>query len=223
MGSSDALYGPELDETGADEKPRHRVFLDGFFIGKHEVTVAQYARFCAETGRTLHEQPTTAGPDHPNPLQSTSKGSDLPVVNVSWFDAQAYCEWAGMRLPTEAEWEKAARGGVDTWYWWGDVAEHSRANYDSEGLSPVGSYPPNQYGLHDTAGNVWEWCADWYAEDYYAASPERNPQGPESGKTKIHRGGSWMNYPYYLRPAIRYCSAPERRSKLMGFRCARSE
>lgn len=222
MGSPDGAWGPELDEAGDDEKPLHTVVIEAFYMGKFEVTVAQYTRFSQETRRPLHEQPSLSGPDHPNPLKSLADGPALPVVNVSWFDAEAYCSWAGLRLPTEAEWEKAAGGGADTRFWWGDETSHDRANYDSAGMTTVGSYPGNTYGLHDTAGNVWEWCADWYDDKYYAGSPERNPQGPPTGTTRVHRGGSWSNYPYYIRPAIRYCSAPERWSKLIGFRCARA-
>ncbi len=220
MGSPDGEVSPEGDEASDDEKPRHKVCLDRYLIGKFEVTVAQYGRFRAETGRKANEQPSPAGPDHQNPQQSVGNGPDRPAVNVSWYDAQAYCEWAGLRLPTEAEWEKAARGGTDTWYWWGDKASHDKANYDSDGVTPVGSFAANPYGLYDTAGNVWEWCSDWYSEKYYSVSPYRNPRGPASGSTRIHRGGSWMNYPHYIRPAIRYSSAPEWWSKLIGFRCA---
>jgi sulfatase modifying factor 1 len=220
MGSPDGEVSPEGDEAGEDEKPRHKVYLDGYYIGKYEVTAAQYGRFRAETDRKTNEQPDPAGPDHQNPQQSAGAGPDRPAINVSWNDAKAYCEWAGLRLPTEAEWEKAARGGTNTWYWWGDKASRDKANYDSDGVTPIGSFPANPYGLFDTAGNVWEWCSDWYSEEYYSISPYRNPPGPASGSTRIHRGGSWMNYPHYIRPAIRYSSAPERWSKLIGFRCA---
>jgi len=222
MGSLESDRSPEGDEVGDDERPRHKVFLDGYHIGKYEVTAAQYGRFCRETGRTLRDQPSLASPDHPVPERSAGDGPGYPVVNVTWFDARDYCVWAGLRLPTEAEWEKAARGGTDTRFWWGVKASRDKANYDSDGMTPVGSFPPNPYGLHDTAGNAWEWCSDWYSEEYYSGSPYRNPQGPASGDTKVHRGGSWMNYPYYLRPGIRYCSAPDRWSRLMGFRCART-
>jgi len=220
MGTGDDTPFPEGSEPNEDEKPRHKVWLDGFWIGKDEVTVAQYQRFCKETGRVMRDQPSPAGPDHPNPLASARGGPDHPVVNVTWGDAKAYCDWAGLRLPTEAEWEKAAQGGASSRFWWGDTASHDRANYDSEGTTPVGSFPPNRYGLRDTAGNVWELVGDWYSETYYRESPYRNPQGPEKGANRVHRGGSWSNYPYYLRWAIRYSSAPDRWSKLIGFRCA---
>ncbi len=223
MGSSKDDVSAEGDEAGEDEKPRHKVVLHGYYLGRCEVTVAQYDRFCRETGRTMNDQPSHAGPDHLNPQRSASTGPDYPVVNVTWHDAKAYCEWAGLRLPTEAEWEKGARGGADTRFWWGDKASRDRANYDSDGMTPVGSYPPNPYGIFDTAGNVWEWCSDWYSDSYYSGGPNVDPRGPASGSTKVHRGGSWMNYPYYLRPAIRYSSEPGRWSKLIGFRCAADE
>lgn len=220
MGSADNDGSPEGSEPNEDEKPRHKVFLDGYHIGKYEVTVAQYARFCKETGREFRDQPSPEGPDHPNPIESAAQGPDHPVVNVNWEDARAYAEWAGMRLPTEAEWERAARGGTETRFWWGNEGDHAKANFDSQGSTPVGSFPANPFGLFDTAGNVWEWVADWYSETYYAESPYKNPQGPPSGETRVHKGGAWSNYPYYLRPALRYSSAPTRWSKLMGFRCA---
>lgn len=223
MGSPPDDVSAEGDEAGEDEKPRHTVFLRGYYLGRYEVTVGQYTRFCRETGRTMSDQPSLGGPDHMNPQKSARDGPDYPVVNVTWHDAESYCAWTGLRLPTEAEWEKAARGGADTRFWWGDRASHDRANYDSDGMTPVGSYPPNPYGICDTAGNVWEWCSDWYSESYYSRSPSADPQGPSSGSTKVHRGGSWMNTPYYLRPAIRYSSEPGRWSKLIGFRCARDE
>lgn len=220
MGTSDRETFPEGSEPNEDERPQHEVYLDGYFIGRYEVTVSQYDRFCEATGRPRRQEASLAGPDHPNSFPAAILVPDHPVVNVSWHDAQAYAAWAGLRLPTEAEWEKAARGGTRSRFWWGDLASPDRARYDSDGASPVGRFPPNPFGLYDTAGNVWEWCMDWYSEDYYTRSPANNPKGPETGTTKVHRGGSWMNAPYYVRPALRYSSAPERWSRLMGFRCA---
>ena len=203
-------------EGNLNEHPAHEVDLDAYYIGKYEVTVAQFARYCRENGR---EAPGQAG-----------HGERAPVVNVTWTDAEAYCGWAGLRLPTEAEWEKAARGGSAASYWWGDVATHDMANYTGRGgrdswddVSPAGSFPANPYGVHDTAGNVWEWCLDRYAADYYAGSPPHNPRGPAEGQSRVLRGGSWDSPADFIRPAYRGFDAPDYSSSLLGFRCARPE
>lgn len=202
------------DSEGNDnEHPRHKVSLDGFYMGKHEVTVGRFKRFCLDNGREMPDQMGHADAD--------------PVINVTWDDAAAYCEWAGLRLPTEAEWEKGARGGTATTFWWGDVASHNMANYTGrsgrdtwDDVSPVGSFPPNPYGLHDTAGNVWEWCSDWYSEVYYGNSPYKNPKGPETGESRVLRGGCWDSPADYIRPSKRAFDAPSYSSTLLGFRCA---
>ena len=209
--------GPfSMGSEATHAKPRHRVHLDHFYVDAMEVTNAQYTSFTNATKRA-------------EPLYGNLKkfnGSSQPVVGVSWFDADAYCKWAGKRLPTEAEWEKAARATTGRSYPWGDKWDVSRANGENKlgATTPVGSYPNgvSPYGIHDMAGNVSEWIADWYSEDFYQRSPKENPQGPESGTERVVRGGSWFNPPYTLRSWYRSNSTPETRSNLIGIRCVRS-
>jgi len=194
------MGGPE-GEGDNDEHPQHTVFVDSFYMDKYEVTNAQYKQFMDATGHNAPKFWDDEEYDQPN----------YPVGAVNWHDAKAYCEWAGKRLPTEAEWEKAARGGlVGKTYPWGDSITHDDANYEGTGgkdrwseTSPVGSFAPNGYGLYDMAGNVWEWCADWYDADYYAKSLEQNPAGPSSGSRRVLSGGSWCDDAHYLRAAER--------------------
>jgi formylglycine-generating enzyme required for sulfatase activity len=174
-----------------NEKPIHTVYLDAFYIDIYEVTNAQYKKFMDATG---HKAPYCWN-------DSKFNAPNHPVVGVSWDNAVAYAKWAGKRLPTEAEWEKSARGGlVGKKYPWGDILTHDDANYSGKGgkdkweqTSPVRSFAPNGYGLYDMAGNVWEWCEDWYSNNYYANSPKSNPKGPGSGKWRVLRGGSWYD------------------------------
>lgn len=199
----------------ADEQPRRAIVLSPFWIGKTEVTVAQFRAFVAATGGAMPEQPTWSK-------------DDLPVVNVTWEEAQAFCQWVGGRLPTEAEWEYAARGGgAGRRYTGGDGITHDEANFDGTGgrdqfekAAPVGSFPANGFGLFDMLGNVWEWCLDWYDEGYYAVSPDRDPQGPETGREKVVRGGSFTSDPGRVRLSYRSKLKPEDRWLFTGFRCA---
>lgn len=202
-------------EGDADEKPRHRVWLDGFYIDKYEVTNALYRRFLEATG---HHAPRYWN-------DAKWNGVSQPVVGVNWYNAGAYCKWAGKRLPTEAEWEKAARGIDGRKYPWGDQWDWSRANSGGTKTVPVGSYPSgaSPYGALDMAGNAWEWVIDWYDKDYYGRSPERNPQGPDSGRYKVLRGGSWYNLPVALRATSRSgYHRPNELDLYIGFRCAKS-
>jgi formylglycine-generating enzyme required for sulfatase activity len=232
---------PGDNECTTDELPRHRVTLTkGFWIGKHEVTLRAYQQFVRKTPHRLPPEPkasrfrTFSGGAkgisqefRPGP----GKKEDRPVVNVTWDEATAFCEFSGGRLPTEAEWELAARGGQhDLMYPNGSSMSRDDANYGSVGgkdlwpyAAPAGSFPPNGYGLHDMAGNVWEWCADWHDENYYLVSPNKDPQGPQTGVARAARGGSWGFGPKYMRASIRVRAAPEDRSEDMGFRCVIDE
>lgn len=204
------------DEQGDDdEEPVHRVYLDTFWISRFEVTNEAFGR-CVEAAvcNDLEEGPI-GGPRH-------------PVVHVRWEDARTYCNWIGGRLPTEAEWERSARGGLDrARYPWGDqqvTCEHSALNGAQFGYCQgrsvqVGRFAPNRYGLHDMAGNAWEWVADWYDKDYYQAAPESNPTGPETGRYKVIRGGGWNYSVYGLRIAYRSVALPDSRANFIGFRC----
>jgi formylglycine-generating enzyme required for sulfatase activity len=208
------------DDRDDDEKPRRRVYLDRYAIDRYEVTNAQYRRFVDATG---HATPRFSAPVDPGTLT----GPAQPVVGVTWHDAEAYCRWAGKRLPTEAEWEKAARGVDGRTYPWGDRWDPSRANSKESGLggtAPVGSYPrgASPYGVHDMAGNVWEWVADWYAADYYRRSMPRNPMGPDAGTWKVLRGGAWGYLPSLLRTTARLSTTPDLHNTVVGFRCATS-
>ncbi|MGA2135291.1 MAG: formylglycine-generating enzyme family protein, partial [Bryobacteraceae bacterium] len=207
-------YDPEVYD---DESPVHRVYVSPFFIGRYPVTVFEYAQF-------LTEKPADAtAPGHwPQQLRYPNR----PVVEVSWHDAAAYCAWAGGRLPTEAEWECAARAGrAGVRYPWGNQDPDAyRANFWEGGPqqpTPVGLYPagatPN--GIQDLAGNVWEWTADWWGA--YAESDERNPRGPGEGDRMVIRGGSWDNFSRCLRVSYRYYVEPDVRDDNFGFRCVR--
>jgi len=209
-------------ETGRDdEKPVHRVWVDAFEMAAHQTTNERYARFLAATG---HRAPL-------NWNQSNFDLPDHPVVAPSWFDAAEYCEWlskiAGRRyrLPTEAEWERAARGRMENQlYPWGDAAPETVPDYAlrwKNGPEPVGRYPPNPFGLFDMGDNVHEWCADYYAADYYRSSPERNPQGPGSSSRRASRGGSWRHAIKVSRCAARSSIPPEFQYADYGFRVAR--
>jgi serine/threonine-protein kinase len=207
MGSGD---GKKIDNN--DETPSHQVYLDGYWIYKTEVTVGQYKKFCAATGHQMPRAPSWGWQD------------THPIVNVSWDDAQAYCAWAGVKLPTEAQWEKAARGTDGRIYPWGNEFSSSKAWTSESGAThtaPVGSFPDgaSPYGCLDMAGNVWEWCQDWYGKDYYASSPSSNPTGPGYAEGRVLRGGSWNGNSSFCRCANRNSNDPSFGGYDFGFRC----
>ena len=207
------------DKVG-DEKPMHKVSLDVFYMDKYETTTARYAKFLDAVGR--------------RPPMFWNQGSqvgytDRPVVGVNWHDADAYCRWAGKRLPTEAQWEKAARGADGRLFPWGNEeptpkhANFGRGEWKGYStLTSIGSFEKGKspYGVHDMAGNVSEWVADWYEPQYYSASPPLNPQGPASGLYKVYRGGSWNHASLTVRATVRNWSDPADRPSDLGFRCA---
>jgi formylglycine-generating enzyme required for sulfatase activity len=204
------------DEGGSDERPVHTVYLDAFYIDKTEVTNAQY-RKCVEAGGCDTPVKTT--------YYDNADYSQHPVVYVSWNDADDYCRWAGKRLPTEAEWEKAARGTDGRTYPWGEGIDCDHAQYGGcgGGTAPVGSKPKgaSPYSALDMAGNVWEWVADWYDSDYYSQSPGRNPPGPDSGVGRVLRGGSLHGSQRFTHCAYRVGGNPRYWYFYVGFRCAR--
>jgi len=233
-GSSDSIEGEGFIPTGcfnmgdafsegvSNELPVHNVCISGFNMGEHEVTNGEYADCVAAGGcappsiSTSNTRPSYYG----NPAYD-----DFPVIWVDWDQANTYCVWDGKRLPTEAEWEYAARGGfASKRYPWGDAIIGNDANYlnsndvwDND-TSPVMNYASNGYGLHDMAGNVWEWVSDWYDSGYYSISPIDNPQGSATGSTHALRGGAWDQSPIDLRVSNRSRTATG--SNALGFRCA---
>ena len=263
MGSVSATASFDYWPLEGDEEPVHRVALDAFYLDKFEVTNRLFRKFAQETGhQTTAEREGKAmayvlknrkwegvevsGADWRRPEGAetvfASGLDEHPVVSVSWHDAESYCRYYGKRLPTEAEWEYAARAGTHTEYWWGNrnlssrpmtnVADRTANRYFSgwtlttdydDGYArtaPVGSFQPNPWGLHDMLGNVREWVADWYDENYYRDSPPMNPTGPSSGRLKALRGGSWINGINDARAATRSWSGPDTRGPIAGFRCA---
>lgn len=240
------------------EGPAHRVVLGPFYIDEHEVTNGQYAEFVEATDYVTESErlgwsgvfdpiqngwTKGDGADWRKPHGPGSSYTDMleyPVVHLSWQDADAYCGWRGARLPSEAEFEFAARGGLEgatyAWgneltpggvhqanLWQGTFPQQDRTldGYGSHG--PVKKFPPNGYGLYDMTGNVWEWVNDWYAPDYFSRSPIENPRGPRTGEQKVQRGGSWLcsqNYCQGYRVAARMLTEPDSGLNNLGFRCA---
>lgn len=204
------------EEGEGNNSPVHKVKVGSFYMDRHEVTNAQYLRFCTETQRAL---PIFWGMDE---FRCGTGYPDHPVVGVSWADAKAYAEWVGKRLPTEAEWEYAARGGMEgKKYPYGEEMDSSQCNFKSDGTVAVGSFPANGYGLFDMSGNVREWVADYYGEFYYAASPAEDPAGPEKGAYRVVRDGGWHSGKSCCNVAARNCLLPSWVDFALGFRCAK--
>ena len=205
----------------SDEQPAHKVHVDAFSMDVYEVTVGQYAAFLQAKG---------IDPPSDWKTMNRSEHQKRPVANVDWADAFAFCKWAGKRLPTEAEWEKAARGTDGRLYPWGNEtptplhANFGKSDWSNHAvLAPIGSFEGGKspYGIYDMAGNVWEWVNDWYDYNYYKSSPSQNPTGPSMGGTKVIRGGAWNSNPRAMRSANRSLISPTDQG-LDGFRCAKS-
>jgi sulfatase modifying factor 1 len=230
MGTENVGFG--WNQGNPNERPEHTVRLSSFYIDQFEVTIAHYAKFMEATG---HSPPPLWDED------AVTAAGDRPVVGVSWDDAEVYCKWAEKRLPTEAEWEKAARGTDGRRFPWGemqpfvDIANYNRGDWVSYAvtLAPVSSGVTGMsvrhgtkeggkspYGLYHMAGNAAEWVADWYDREYYAQSPKENPSGPSSGEKKVIRGGSWGDPPRNLRVTARSSADPNCQDQSVGFRCA---
>ncbi|MEJ7688080.1 MAG: formylglycine-generating enzyme family protein [Variovorax sp.] len=267
-------YDPARFAKLGDEGPVHRVRITRpFWLGRHEVTVGQFRRFVEASGHVPESEADGTGaygfntaydpaasergdafegrdPRYSWRNPGFAQGDDHPVVNVTWADAKAMARWlsaregATYRLPTEAEWEYAARGGTRTRFSSGDEPQKllGSANvFDEEAAvhwpqwlayalsgrdgfaftAPVGQFAPNAFGLYDMHGNVWEWCADWHADDYYARSPVDDPQGPSDGDVRVRRGGSWHTWAFYARASFRNWNTPQTRYTLLGFRLLR--
>jgi len=234
------IRGSSEDDTDAypEEKPQREIYLDDFMIGKYQVTNEEFKEFVDDGGYDRKEFWTREGWQwrEENKIYEPGywhdrkwNGSNFPVVGISWFEAEAYANWLSertgprYRLPTEAEWEKAARGTKGLKYPWGNEFDKNLCNSDESGLdrtSPVGIFPKGKslYGCFDMAGNVWEWCSDWYDADYYANSPDRNPEGPPDGADRIGRGGGWLSDTGECRSALRDRRAPRVRYSDLGFR-----
>ncbi|WHZ15805.1 MAG: Sulfatase modifying factor 1 precursor (C-alpha-formyglycine- generating enzyme 1) [Nitrospira sp.] len=216
------VMGSRDNDSDPDEKPEHQVYLKAYFFDKNEVTQYAYDRFAKMTKRAKRK--IEVFEDDPAKLLKP----EYPMIAVTWEDAEAYCKWAGKRLPTEAEWEKAARGEGKRRYPWGDEFVVGYANIDGNEdafryLAPPGSFESGRspYGIYDMTGNVGEWVSDFYDENYYRKSPYRDPKGPEQGDQHVIRGGSWRETKQNVRASKRFQAKPWRHDVTVGFRCAK--
>ena len=224
IAAGEFLMGNPEGVGRADEWPQRSVYLDTFAIDQVEVTNGRYMAFVATTGHRNPPNPYGAGP-----LLSAKGIEQLPVVQVTWYDAKAYCSWAKKRLPTEAEWEKAARGTDSRKFPWGnEEATPLWANFDREWeeektLHPVGTLPggDSPYGVKDMSGNAREWVQDWYDAEYYRRAPDRNPKGPEKGIVRSIRGGSWHSPVSDITTSARGRGGFALQTHGTGFRCVR--
>jgi formylglycine-generating enzyme required for sulfatase activity len=199
-----------------DDLPARTIYVSPFYLDQSEVTNERYAAFSKAAKRPV--------PYHWIKGEIAPGKEKHPVVNVSWDDAAAYCAWEGKRLPSEAEWERAARGLAEgRMYPWGDSAPTAKlARYDADSPAPVCATEKNYFGLCDMIGNVWEWTADWYERDYYKVAPDRDPKGPPTGLYRVLRGGSWFDQPpLFLSVSYRSWARQKERSQTIGFRCAK--
>jgi len=197
-----------------DDIPARKVFVSAFRLDRYEVTNRKYEQF---VNSAKHKPPY-----HWIGGKVAQGSEDVAVYNISWDDAKAYCEWGGKRLPSEAEWERAARGGKELQdYPWGDKIDDKQARFNVEsGVGPVGKYAPNDFGIFDMTGNVAEWTADWFAEDYYKKAESKDPHGPAAGTYKVIRGGAWSDSPKRVTVFFRNWVRPNQRTPNIGFRCA---
>jgi formylglycine-generating enzyme required for sulfatase activity len=224
MGSTD-----EDKEAHTDEKPQHKIYLDAYWIDKTEVTNKMYSK-CVGDGTCVHLPWGNGASSTRSFYYVDPKYANYPVINVDWFQANQYCRWKRGRLPSEAEWEKAARGTDGRIYPWGNenptclLANYGGKNKPGECADDtmlVGSHPEgaSPYGLMDMAGNLWEWVNDWYDEKYYQDSPQRNPVGPNNGQNKVIKGGFWDSDFKFIRSAARNWGNSDGRLGNYGFRC----
>jgi len=232
VAAGDFLMGS--DDGESDEKPLHKVTLEDYYIYKYAVTNSMYCNFlnAIRIDESVVDKWLEIEDDHCHiyvdngVYRVNDEYGDYPVVCVSWYGADAYSRWAGKKLPTEAEWEKSARGTDGRLYPWGSEWDENKCAhcYSSGKVLPVGSYPHgiSPCGLMDMSGNVWEWCSDWYDKDYYTNRPDESPFGPASGEEKVIRGGSWKNDSRSCRCANRQKYTPENRNYSLGFRCVKS-